>query len=961
MNSSKASIREALTGSNDKSKVPPVADGILSVTPDSPEVVEWRSRSALDTAEISSTYLDDEHDEGPKPHELYGKFTWKIENFSETSKRELRSNVFDVGGYKWYILVYPQGCDVCNHLSLFLCVADYDKLLPGWSHFAQFTIAVVNKDPKKSKYSDTLHRFCKKEHDWGWKKFMELSKVLDGFTVADTLVIKAQVQVILDKPSRPFRCLDPQYRRELVRVYLTNVEGVCRRFCEDKRLRLMWAKEESTKFKDFWSGLSTDHQRKLLTEKGEAICKGVVKQFFNEKEVTSTLVMDALYSGCKQIEEHSRTSIKSQSADGPLMVLIKSDKNLFSLHGDLMELADTACKDFIPAAKDDNVMVQSNDGLALRSGQEDDYRRDSIERDEKRLAELGRRTVEMYVLSHVFSERLEIGYREAEALKRQDLLIAEEFEQQKSIEIKAKAQSEKDKEKKAKKKERAKVKKDAEQAKKDAEEAERNNTFQASGNTPAMASMHGPPGAQNHARSAASGQHRGQQANSSNKHHPSHAYPTPETNARNDSNSHPGSSKVDQENSASDSNARAAPLPKSTMSAQQNTSSRSQSYAEGPGHNCYMSNPGPSGYAGVGGAAVTSMSSRHSTSSEERDMYGEMMAAGSSGKGPASDISALDQKAGMRQMSGYDAQSTQSQHQMLPNRQHGAHRGPEQQQQRQQQHQHQQHVMGVHDGGAHDSLPLIRTTSSSLPTKQQQQPPQQPQASGPGTYRHQQSLMNPVGMADSNGVPGGKAHLPEAPHSSKAHAAPSNYFSAHLQAGQQDSSSHHGMAGLLHSSSNSSPQIGSEGYGLPSYRNATAGAKAGAAGVGVAGAIPPPPPPPQHGGMLGASSNGLSASHPQLPASPSQGSVPPTQRGDDGGGVGPTTPMRGHLSHTAAEFTGHGLMGVQQQQQQSSAGGLGFGAMQPKHRPPQQPAPMMDSPGLDDFAHMGLIDDLLTE
>ncbi len=38
---------------------------------------------------------------GPKPHELYGKFTWKIENFSEISRRELRSNVFDVGNYKW--------------------------------------------------------------------------------------------------------------------------------------------------------------------------------------------------------------------------------------------------------------------------------------------------------------------------------------------------------------------------------------------------------------------------------------------------------------------------------------------------------------------------------------------------------------------------------------------------------------------------------------------------------------------------------------------------------------------------------------------------------------------------------------------------------------------------------------------------------------------------------------------
>ena len=99
-------------------------------------------------------------------------------------------------------MIYPQGCDVCNHLSLFLCVANHDKLLPGmlvncdlyiflcnlnhfscflvylifpllfffflsffvcvktgWGHFAQFTIAVVNKDPKKSKYSGWLETY----------------------------------------------------------------------------------------------------------------------------------------------------------------------------------------------------------------------------------------------------------------------------------------------------------------------------------------------------------------------------------------------------------------------------------------------------------------------------------------------------------------------------------------------------------------------------------------------------------------------------------------------------------------------------------------------------------------------------------------------------------------------------------------------------------------------------------
>ncbi|KAK9713667.1 hypothetical protein RND81_06G043300 [Saponaria officinalis] len=122
-------------------------------------LTEWRFSEQVEngTPSTSPPYWDtDDSDDGggSKPPELYGKYTWKIEKFSQITKRELRSNAFEVGGYKWYILIYPQGCDVCNHLSLFLCVANHDKLLPGWSHFAQFTIAVVNKDPKKSKYSD---------------------------------------------------------------------------------------------------------------------------------------------------------------------------------------------------------------------------------------------------------------------------------------------------------------------------------------------------------------------------------------------------------------------------------------------------------------------------------------------------------------------------------------------------------------------------------------------------------------------------------------------------------------------------------------------------------------------------------------------------------------------------------------------------------------------------------------
>ena len=64
---------------------------------------------------------------------------------------------------------------------------------------------------------------------------MELGKVGEGFTAGDTLTVKAQVQVVRDRPARPFPCLDAGYRRELLRVYLSNVEGLARRFVDEKR------------------------------------------------------------------------------------------------------------------------------------------------------------------------------------------------------------------------------------------------------------------------------------------------------------------------------------------------------------------------------------------------------------------------------------------------------------------------------------------------------------------------------------------------------------------------------------------------------------------------------------------------------------------------------------------------------------------------------------------------------
>jgi hypothetical protein len=38
---------------------------------------------------------------GPKPSELFGRYTWRIENFSKEKKREMKSEPFEAGGFKW--------------------------------------------------------------------------------------------------------------------------------------------------------------------------------------------------------------------------------------------------------------------------------------------------------------------------------------------------------------------------------------------------------------------------------------------------------------------------------------------------------------------------------------------------------------------------------------------------------------------------------------------------------------------------------------------------------------------------------------------------------------------------------------------------------------------------------------------------------------------------------------------
>ena len=491
--------------------------------------VHYSIIDAVGLGASGSTFMDEgiltSADSGD-PHSLYGSFTWKVPKFHEVSKRELKSSSFSVGPYKWYILVYPNGCDVSNHLSLFLCVADYDKLLPGWSHFAQFTIAVVNKDPKKSKYSDTLHRFCKKEHDWGWKKFMELGKMQDGFVVSDTLVIKVQVQVIKDRLTAPFRTLDCHYRRELIRVYLSNIEGIVRRFIDKTKEKVRGLLKDDA-MGEFWGSISQKEKLKLSSTPAAPLLKNFTKVFFNEKEVTSTLMMDAAFCAMKLMDcrhkfliEGKKVPDAEEDSDkddvNPLERYVRSiNESWHSLHLDgtkgvfkfekmdfvspiaalsmfiepiwmgnlrYIEVNDTSKKggkasgaggsgDGSSAGSGASGMPTSTKGLVdlnLTMFTEEKCFTLPGEMDELKLVTAARLALEAFAMEHI-AEQIESARKEAEIIRMQEELIREEEEAHKDQAAKKAKQAEAEREKKARKREKQRAKQEAERAKQEAE------------------------------------------------------------------------------------------------------------------------------------------------------------------------------------------------------------------------------------------------------------------------------------------------------------------------------------------------------------------------------------------------------------------------------------------------------------------------------------------------------------
>ncbi|XP_047971318.1 ubiquitin C-terminal hydrolase 12-like isoform X2 [Salvia hispanica] len=158
------------------------------------DLVEGPEPMAVEEPEATENNAANQPTEVPRTK----KFTWKIENFSRITAKRVYSGIFDVGDYKWQILIFPKGNDI-DALSMYLGVTDSASLPYGWTRYTHFSLAIVDQvDSSYSVRKETQYQFSARKIDWGFASFMPLGELYDtsrGYLVNDTCLVEAEVGV----------------------------------------------------------------------------------------------------------------------------------------------------------------------------------------------------------------------------------------------------------------------------------------------------------------------------------------------------------------------------------------------------------------------------------------------------------------------------------------------------------------------------------------------------------------------------------------------------------------------------------------------------------------------------------------------------------------------------------------------------------------------------------------------
>lgn len=130
-------------------------------------------------------------------------YTVKIQLFSLLTKNNIEkyeSGEFEAGGYKWKLVIFPNGKNVKEHLSVHLAMTEVSSLRPGWEVYANFRLFLL--DQTKDNYltledsAGKERRFHRLKLEWGFEQFIHHKAFNDpsnGYLVDDSCVFGAEV------------------------------------------------------------------------------------------------------------------------------------------------------------------------------------------------------------------------------------------------------------------------------------------------------------------------------------------------------------------------------------------------------------------------------------------------------------------------------------------------------------------------------------------------------------------------------------------------------------------------------------------------------------------------------------------------------------------------------------------------------------------------------------------------
>ncbi|KAM3685442.1 hypothetical protein ACJW31_11G117700 [Castanea mollissima] len=135
-------------------------------------------------------------------------FLLKIQSYSllcETGVEKYESGVFEAGGHKWRLSLYPKGNKKMNgtdHISLYLSIVDTEKYSLGWEVYATFKLFVFDQIRDKfltvQDAEGAIRRFHDIKMEWGFDKFLTLGSfnfLPNGYLVNDCCVFGTEVFV----------------------------------------------------------------------------------------------------------------------------------------------------------------------------------------------------------------------------------------------------------------------------------------------------------------------------------------------------------------------------------------------------------------------------------------------------------------------------------------------------------------------------------------------------------------------------------------------------------------------------------------------------------------------------------------------------------------------------------------------------------------------------------------------